>query len=195
MGVCVSLFFSSNVWAQAHATYSGTGDDVVKISKPDQDLPALLVISGNRDSRHFAIIAIDDSGNRVGALVNTTEPYAGIVPVDLPPRTNTALLEIKASGSWRIQLYSIGAAQRLKVPGTFEGEGDNVLWIEGKPNLAKIHGNFASRHFAVIAYDGGGNRLGAKVNTTDPYSGKVIIPSRTLLLKITAVGGWGVDLQ
>lgn len=76
VAVCVSLVFSSNVWAQAHATYSGTGDDVVKISKPEQDLPALLVISGNQDSRHFAVIARDDSGNRVGALVNTTEPYA-----------------------------------------------------------------------------------------------------------------------
>jgi hypothetical protein len=195
VAVCVSLVFSSNVSAQAHATYSGTGDDIVKISKPDQGLPALLVVSGNRNSRHFAIIARDNSGNRFGALVNTTEPYGGIVPVDLPPRTNTELLEIKASGSWRIQVYSIGSAQRVKVPGIFKGEGDNVLWIEGKPNRAKIHGNSASRHFAVTAYDRSGNRLGAIVNTTDTYSGTVIIPSGTLLLKITAVNGWSVDLQ
>lgn len=195
VAVCVSLVFSSNVWAQAHATYSGTGDDIVKISKPDQGLPALLVVSGNRNSRHFAIIARDNSGNRFGALVNTTEPYVGIVPVDLPPRTNTELLEIKASGSWRIQVYSIGSAQRVKVPGTFKGEGDNVLWIEGKPNRAKIYGNSASRHFAVTAYDRSGNRLGAIVNTTDRYSGTVIIPSGTILLKITAVDGWSAELQ
>lgn len=195
VAVFVSLVFSSTVRAQAHATYSGTGDEVVEISKPDQDLPALLVVSGNRDSRHFAVTAREDSGNWAGVLINTTEPYAGIVPVDLPPRTNSALLEIKASGNWRIQLYSIGAAQRVKVPGTFEGKGDNVLWIEGKPTRAKFHGNSASRHFAVIAYDRRGKQLGVKVNTTDPYSGTVFIPNGTLLLKITAVGGWSVDIR
>ena len=195
VAVVAPLVFSSNVWAQAHATYSGSGDDVVEISKPKKGVPALLVISGNRDSSHFAVIARDASGNRVGALVNTTDPYKGIVPVDLPPRTETKLLEIKASGSWRIKLYSIGAAQRVKVPGTFEGEDDNVLWVEGNPSRAKINGNSASSHFAVIAYDKHGNRLGAQVNTTDPYSGTVIIPSKTLLLQVTAVGDWSVELK
>ena len=195
VGVVATLVLNSNVWAQAHATYSGTGDDVVEISKPDEELPALLVITGNREDRHFAVIARDDSGTRIGALVNTTEPYRGIVPVDLPPRTNTTLLEISASGSWSIQLYSIGAAQKAKVPSIFEGEGDNVLWIEGDPTRAQIQGNTSSRHFAVIAYDGSGNRLGAKVNTTDPYTGTVIIPNETLLLQISAVGGWSVELR
>jgi hypothetical protein len=195
VGVVAPLVFNSNVWAQAHATYSGTGDDVVEISKPDEELPALLVVTGNRKGRHFAVVARDDAGTRIGALVNTTEPYDGIVPIDLPPRTNTTLLEISATGSWSIQLYSIGAAQKAEVPGTFEGEGDNVLWIEGEPSRAKIQGNTASRHFAVTAYDGNGNRLGAKVNTADPYSGSVIIPSETLLLQINAVGKWSVGLR
>lgn len=195
VAVVAPLLLSSNVWAQAHETYSGVGDDVVEISKPDQGLPALLVVSGNQKSKHFAVLARDDSGNRIEALVNTTEPYTGIVPIDLPPRTNTTLLEIKATGNWSIQLYSIGAAQRAEVPGTFEGEGDNVLWIEGDPSRAMIHGNSASKHFAVIAYDGSGKRLGAKVNTTDPYSGTVIIPNKTLLLQIKAIGSWSVELR
>lgn len=192
-----SLVFSSDVWAQAqpHASYSGTGDDVVEISKPDEGLPALLVINGNREGRHFAVIARDNSGSRIGALVNTTEPYRGIVPVDLPPRTETTLLEINASGNWSVDVYSIGVAQKSDVPSTFEGEGDNVLWVEGDPTRARIEGNTSSRHFSVIAYDGSGNRLGAKVNTTDPYSGTVIIPNETLLLQISAVGGWSVELR
>lgn len=191
----VPLVPSSTAWAEAHETYSGTGDDVVEISKPDKGLPALLVVSGNRASRFFAVVTRDGSGNRIGALVNTTDPYDGIVPIDLPPRTNTSLLEISASGRWNLQVWSIGAAQRVEVPGTFEGEGDNVLWIEGEPSRARIQGNAASRYFAVIAYDGSGNRLGAKVNTTDPYSGTVFMPDETLLLQVTAVGGWSVNLK
>ncbi|WP_024333087.1 hypothetical protein [Desulfotignum balticum] len=190
-----SFVFSSDVRAQPFAVYSGTGDDVQTISKPDKNMPALLAISGNSAGRHFAVIARDGSGNRVRALVNTTDAYAGIVPIDLPPRTDTTLLEIKASGGWRIKVYSIGAAQRAKVPGVFNGEGDNLIVLKGNPKLANVRGNSASRHFAVIAYDKGGNRLGAKVNTTDPYNGTIILPSRTLLLEIKAVGGWTVDLQ
>lgn len=193
--ISVSIFYSSTVWANPFASYSGSGDDVQSISKPDKGLPALLAISGNGAGRHFAVIARDDSGNRFGALVNTTDAYAGIVPVDLPPRTNTTLLEIKATGGWRIKVYPIGAAQKASVPGVFNGDGDNVIWLKGKPKLAKVRGNSASRHFAVIAYDRSGNRLGAKVNTTDPYNGTIILPGRTLLLEINAVGGWTVDLQ
>lgn len=191
----IALFGSVEAWAQAHETHTGSGDDVVEISKPDDGLPALLVVSGNREGRHFAVIAHDESGGRLGALVNTTEPYVGIVPIDLPPTSSTTLLEVSATGSWRIQVYSIGAAQRITVPETFEGDGDNVLWVEGNPSRATIRGNSGSRHFAVIAYDGNGNRLGAQVNTTDPYSGTVVIPRQTLLLQISAVGTWSIDIR
>lgn len=181
--------------AQAHETHSGTGDDVVEISKPSDGLPALLMVSGNREGRHFAVIARDESGSRLGALVNTTEPYIGIVPIDLPPTSSSSLLEVSATGSWQIQIYPIGAAQQVTVPGTFEGEGDNVLWIEGDPSRATIQGNADSRHFAVIAYDGNGTPLGAQVNTTDPYAGTVIIPGQTLLLQVSAVGSWSIDIR
>lgn len=189
------LVFSSYGWAQAHATYVGTGDDVIEISKPDGKLPALLLVSGNRLGRHFSIVAWDDSDRRARLLVNTTGSYVGIVPIDLPPLTNTTLLDISASGTWNIQVYSIGAAQRIKVPGTFEGEGDDVLWIDGDPSRATIQGNAASRHFAVTAYDGQGNRLGLQVNTTKPYKGTVIIPRGTLLLEMETVDGWSVELR
>lgn len=102
---------------QAHETHSGSGDGVVRLSKPDPELPALLVIRGNAAGRHFAVVGHTASRERTGALVNTTERYFGIVPVDLPPTRKTAILEVSAEGPWEIQVYPIGAAEKLEVPG------------------------------------------------------------------------------
>ena len=195
VGVFVLAAVQSAVLAQAHETYSGSGDDLVDLSKPDEGLPALLVVQGNAAGRHFAVVARDKDGGRIGALVNTTEPYTGFVPVDLPPTTTTTLLEISASGNWQIQVYSIGSSPTVDVPGMFEGDSDSVLWMTGEASRATIQGNPDGSHFAVVAYDGRGARLGAIVNTTDPYSGTVLVPRGTLLLEVTAVGSWQVEVR
>lgn len=178
-----------------HATYSGTGDDVVQIDKPEDDRPALLVIQGNRQGRHFAVVGHTQNRQRTGALVNTTEPYSGIVPVDLPPNQNTALLEVSATGAWDIKVYPIGAARKVDVPSSFNGDGDQVLWLEGDATTARITGNQTEHHFAVIAYDNYGNRLRALVNTTDSYNGTVMMPANVLLLEISTNGTWTIQLE
>lgn len=189
-----SLAPVASVHAQ-HATYSGNGDDVIQLDKPNGDQPALLTVQGNRQGRHFAVIAHTQNRNRIGALVNTTESYSGIVPVDLPPRQNTALLEISAVGSWTIQVYPIGAAQSVSVPGSYNGNGDNVLWIDGNASQAEVRGNSAGRHFAIVVYDEYGNRQGAIVNTTSSYDGTVLIPQDALLLEVSATGSWSIRLK
>jgi len=181
--------------AAQEETYSGTGDDVVRIEKPSTDRPALLVIQGNQQARHFAVIGYTASRERTGVLVNTTDPYSGIVPLDLPPTENTALLEVSATGSWSIDVYPIGAAQQVEVPGSFDGEGDRVLWIDGEPSTADISGNRAGRHFAVFAYDRYGNRQEVLVNTTDSYDGTVLLPRDVLLLEVTGSGSWTIRLE
>lgn len=186
--------FVNPVHAQ-HESYSGSGDDVVRIDKPEADRPALLVIQGNREGRHFAVVGHTANRQRTGALVNTTEPYSGIVPLDLPPTENTSLLEVSASGSWTIEVYPIGAAQQVEVPGSFEAEGDRVLWIDGEPSTAHVAGNRNERHFAVIAYDQYGNRRKALVNTTDVYDGTVLMPQSVLLLQVSASGSWTIRLE
>lgn len=181
--------------AAQEETYSGNGDDVVRIEKPSADRPALLVIQGNQQGRHFAVIGYTASRERTGVLVNTTDPYSGIVPLDLPPTENTALLEVSATGPWSIDVYPIGAAQQVEVPGSFDGEGDRVLWIDGEPSTADISGNRAGRHFAVIAYGRYGNGQGVLVNTTNSYDGTVLLPRDVLLLEVTGTGSWTIRLE
>jgi hypothetical protein len=175
--------------------YTGTGDDVLMIEKPKAGLPALLVVSGNSVSKNFSMISYSSNREYIDLLVNTTDAYSGIVPIDLPPSTETKMLKVTATGSWQISVYSIGAAQKISVEAPKTDSGDNVLWIEGKASIADISGNSEGSNFSVIAYDGNGNYADLLVNTTDPYSGRVLLPANTLLLKISATGNWSIKLK
>jgi len=190
--LCLFIYF--NAFSQ-HKEYEGNGDDIITLEKPDENLPALLVVNGNRSERHFSITGYDGNRNRTNLLVNTTDSYSGIVAVDLPPRTDTKLLEISASGPWIVHVYSIGAAPKISVGEEFEDKGDNVLWVEGDASIATVSGNSSQRHFSITAYDGSGNRSGLLVNTTDRYSGRVMIPNNTLLLEVNATGEWTIKLE
>ena len=130
----LSLFLFATTLLAQHATYSGNGDDVITLDKPDSNMPALLQIWGNSSHRHFAVKGYDSSGNQTELLVNTTKDYKGFVPVDLGTNSQTTRLEISASGTWSIDVYSIGSAQTMDVPGSCTGHGDDVLWVEGQPS-------------------------------------------------------------
>lgn len=67
----------------AAVTYEGTGPDVITIRIPGGSGLLIADIQGNSDSRHFSVAALPASGEPVadGLLVNTTDPFAGSVPV------------------------------------------------------------------------------------------------------------------
>jgi len=83
-------------------------------------------------------------------------------------------------------------ADLLDAPGTYTGNGDSVLLLlSDSPDTATITGNAASRHFAVIGY---ANRKNLLVNTTDAYSGTVILDKDTFMFEIKAVGEWTISV-
>jgi len=128
-------------------------------------------------------------------LVNTSDSYSGIVPIDLPPNTITKYLEINAVGSWQIIVLPIGMSETIELNEKKDMSGDDVLWIEGDAIFAEIFGNSASRHFSIIAYDKYGRYSKLLVNTSDFYSGKVMLPKDTLLLEVNAVGNWSITVK
>lgn len=173
--------------------YSGTGTNVIDIQKPgDPDAAVLVYIRGNAGSRYFGVESYDDAGEQVDLLVNTTDPYEGVVLMDIGNDDQTTRLQITAEGEWFIELRPLNTARRVSVPGTIEGTGDDVFIVDGDPDVAQISGNADGRYFGVWAYGDRGHLL---VNTTDPYDGRVIVARDIVLVEVKAVGGWRIAFE
>jgi hypothetical protein len=170
---------------------TGSGDDIVDFENPFNI--AIAHIVGNAGGRHFAIINYGADGSRYDLLVNTTDPYDGIKPIDFGSNEHTTRFEVKAAGSWTITVMPVTSAKVLDVPGKIEGSGDDVIFlIGGTPDVATVVGNQQGRHFAVVGY---GNRRNLLVNTTDPYEGKVVLGGDVRVLVVTGVGSWLLDVE
>ena len=191
----VSTLLASPTHAQT--TYSGSGDDVVAIDMPEgEDIPHFADLRGNSEGRHFSVVARTPDRTRVGALVNTTEPYEGRVALNTTEGTEVGFLEITATGSWEIEVLSFVHARQVDLPGSIDGSGDDVVILRGEPSTARIEGNREGRHFSVVPYEGSrGARLGGVVNATEPYNGTVLLPAETRVLEISAFGAWQIEID
>jgi hypothetical protein len=170
---------------------TGTGDAIVDIDKGAE--AALVHITGNSASRFFAVVNYDNAGEQIDLLVNTTEPYDGVRPLDFRDDEHTARFEVQADGAWTIEILPLSAIEKVEVPGEISGVGDYVFaLVAGTPDTATITGNASSRFFAVMGY---GNGIDLLVNTTDPYEGIVLLDPETLVIDVQAVGEWTIEIE
>ena len=170
---------------------TGTGDSIVDVDNYFKF--AIVHIVGNSSGRHFAVINYSEDGESIDLLVNTSDPYDGIKPLDFRNGEHTTRFEINATGEWTIEILPISYARILTVPGSIEGSGDEVFFLDGsKPDIAKITGNNESRHFAVLSYGSSSDLL---VNTSDVYSGTVLVDGDTVAIEVTAQGEWSIEIS
>lgn len=170
---------------------SGSGDSVIDFEKWTG--PAIAQISGNQAGNgNFAIYAHTENDRDL--IVNTIDPYSGIVPLDFASGQQTTRFEINAPGDWSITILPLSAARVLNVPGQIQGQGDDVIALDGgQPDIAAISGNqTGAGNFAIYAYTPNDRDL--IVNTIDPYSGSVPLDSNALVLVIHAVEDWTIDI-
>jgi hypothetical protein len=169
----------------------GSGDSIVDTNNPFE--VAIIHIKGNAAGRYFGVKNYGSDGQNIDLLVNTTEPYDGVRPLDFELDKHTTRLEITAVGTWEVWIQPVTAARVLNVPGAIEGKGDDVIILSGAtPDLAKIKGNSEGRYFGVIGYSGESSDL--LVNTTDPYEGTVMVSSGVFVLEIQAIGNWSIEV-
>lgn len=167
--------------------FEGVGDDIVTF---EPKAARIVHITGNASSRYFGVIPYKGD-ERKGSLVNTTDPYDGIVPLDFYDGDHTDSFEIKSEGPWRIEILPLSSARVIST--SLSGTGDEVLIVNGQPSRALIKGNASSRYFGVRPY--GGSSSVSLVNTTDPYEGRVRIPSGTKVLEVKSEGGWEITFE
>jgi hypothetical protein len=174
-------------------TFTGSGDSIVDISAWPAT-PGLIIVEGNAGGVYFGVIPYDKDGNRMSSIVNKTDVYKGICPFNFDGQYVTRL-EIKATGSWTINIVPLSQARTLSVPGKIEGSGDDVIVLTGAtPDIAAITGNSSGVYFGVIPYSADAHRMSSMVNETDVYQGTVIVPRDTAILEFRAEGNWSIDI-
>lgn len=169
--------------------YSGSGD-MVEIVTP---VGAAIMDIEYTGGGNFILENFDSAGNQIDLLVNTIGAYRGRIELDFMSGEETSMLQIQASGPWSItiQPLSLDILNSVNVPGTYQGSGDDVIFIGGNARTGTFE---ASREGNFIVWTIGNARELA-VNEIAPYSGKVIIPNGTLLLVIKSEGPWTASLE
>ncbi len=175
----------------APLVYTGTGDSIVDVEKSYD--AAIVHITGNDASNYFGVTSYDANNEVLDLLVNTTDPYDGVRPMDFMANQVTARFEVQASGPWTIEVSPFASVEKLIIPGEISGKGDYVFAIAGgTPDTAVITGNADSYYFGVTGYSTWPDML---VNTTDPYDGTVLLDSDTFVIVVQAVGDWTVKIN
>ena len=78
------------------------------------------------------------------------------------------------------------------MPYRYKGTGDSIVLIDTSATMATIEGNAAEKHFAMKSY---GDRKNLMVNTTDAYTGTVMVKYNPSILEVNAVGDWSIILE
>ena len=168
--------------------YRGSGDDVIEITPPDGAY--VFQITGNAEGRHFSVTSYSENGEYLDLLVNTTDAYSGIT---LDPYLKTSLLEISATGEWEVILLPTDYLPLYTSGDVVSGFGDDVFYVDNIGKTAEISGNANGRHFAVETW--GENSTDLLINTTDPYTGKVLVKSDAFVFIVSASDSWEITLS
>lgn len=172
-------------------TLTGTGDSVVDVAKTS-NYPAILKAKYSSGG-NFAILNYGPNNERIDLLVNTIGAYEGTVPLDFRTSEHTVRLEITASGPWEIQILPVSQARHATIPGTIQGIGDDVIYLDGSnPDTIKADASQGSGNFAVFSYSDSGIDL--VFNEIAPYTGTALLNNTTFLISVTAEGNWSLEI-
>jgi len=172
--------------------FRGNGDNIL-----DLDWPygiAIVQITGNSGSNHFAVKSLDENNETLDLLVNTTDVYDGTKLINLRDGEVVKRFEVSASGEWLITVKPISEIQKVNSPGEIMGIGDDAFALPNSCDKLEISGNDSSHYFGIVAYSGSEGRT-LLVNTTDPYQGTVLCPGQTILIVVTSsLDPWVIKL-
>ena len=169
---------------------TGTGDSIVDIAKGDY--PAIMLAKHTGGS-NFIVTNYDSSNNEISLLINTIGAYEGTRPLDFLVGEQTARFEIKAGGTWEIQILPLSQVRHVSIPGTVQGTGDDVFYLDGSnPDTIAANASQASGNFILYSYSDNGYDL--VFNEIAPYTGTALLNNTTFLISLEATGPWSLDI-
>ena len=169
---------------------TGSGDSIVDITKAEY--PAMLHAKYSSGG-NFIVTNYDGSNNQIDLLINTIGSYEGIIPIDFFIGEITARLEIKASGPWEIQILPVSQARHATIPGTVQGTGDDMFYLDGSnADTIKADASQGTGNFIVYSYSDSGSEL--VFNEIAPYTGTALLDNSTFMISVHATGNWSLEI-
>jgi hypothetical protein len=160
----------------------GTGDAVVEIMISPEQLTIFEI--EHRGRGPFAITALSTGGDYIAEVVAGVGSYEGRRLLEVTG-SDTAVLQVRADGRWRIAVQPLGGAPTLS--GTVSGEGDEVVIFVGTRTSLGI-GHEGLGTFVVEAYGPSGRAVLA--SQVGVYTGNVVVPRGTVVVTVQADGAW-----
>lgn len=162
-------------------TYSGTGDDVVRLDKPTG--AAIMTFSCPRCTSNTIV---NGDGSNYG-LVNAIGPYSGRRWIDERGNTLTTQLAIRAHGNWTLTISGLDQATRASGP--VSGTGDDVVLLNANSTTAALT-NRGQSNFIVTTISSVGD-IDLPVNEIGSYSGTVPLAGPALI-EVQSSGSWTI---
>lgn len=179
----------------APLNFSGTGDSSMDVSAwPHQ--AGVIFYEGHSNKGYFALVPYDKNDKPMASIctVNSFDPYQGACLFNSDGQYATRL-ETKTTGKWMIKISPLSQARTLSVPGSIQGEGNDLIVLTGGiPDLATITGNANSQLFILVPYMADGARMISLVNASDPYQDTVNIRGGTAMIEVMATGSWSIAI-
>lgn len=169
----------------------GTGDTVS--NKINLKSGLAFFDFNNQGSRNFIVHLKDSSGNVQQLLVNTIGNYEGTVQTTIPS-SGEYYLEVKSSGGWNSSVTQEASPNAEKVPGTINGHGDKVVFINipsGNHVIKLTHSG--SRNFIIKVNDQ--NLLVNKIGSYDGSASQVFKDTGIYSFGVHADGDWSITIE
>lgn len=169
----------------------GSGDSVTNKMQLNSGL--VFFDFNNTGSRNFIVHLKDSSGNTIELLVNTIGNYSGKVSTAIPV-SGEYYLEVKSSSNWNATVTQETPPVSKKVPGTINGHGDDVVFIDvpSGNHIVKLK-HTGSRNFIIKVNDQ--NLLVNKIGTYEGSSSQVFKNSGMYSFAIKADGDWSITIE
>jgi len=169
-------------------SFSGEGPGKIQLSTWDG--PAVLHLTALDGSAPFHVVAT--SGLDFHDLIeseSSVDEYRGII-VD-----SSSKMEIRIEGdrTWKVEVLPVQTASFdvLQVPGTYSGQGNRVILLEGKHSVATFDTG-SSTKFDAWALGESQKWEHLKITSKGDYKGKSVLPNQTRVIIVSASGPWSV---
>ncbi len=165
----------------AAKTYSGTGDDIVKVDLGGK--PGIVQFTCKGCSGNTTLT----SNSADGLLVNAIGAYQGEHVIDTADGSVTTKLTVTADAAWTATISSIASLKPLTTHAT--GHGDTVIALTGTGTQATITNVKGTDNFVVTGYGASFPELA--VNEIGSYKGTVSLTTPAVV-QVQSDGDWTI---